>query len=190
MRFGSTTIGGPTPGGVISVAPGSNSAFNVQFAIPGNNASYATETILAGLGGGILIGATITGTAAAANKAIAELNNPNASGVVLYVYAIDLFVPTAMSVNLLIDGTTLAPVGTGINMKAGAGVGAAKVGGGNQLAPTGSLFYSSPSVTANTQYILPYPWICALPSNHNLQLQGQTVNQAFTCNIRWLQLSQ
>jgi hypothetical protein len=178
MRFGPTSV--------IQQSSGTN----LQLAIPiqTQNSASALETIVSLLASNLVFGATIVGTAAAANKAIAELNNPAASGKVLYVYSLDFFVPVAMAINLLLDGTTLTPVGTGPNLRLGGPAGVAKVGGGNQLAPTGSLIYTSPALAVNADYAIPQPWLVAIPAGHNIQLQGQTVNQAFTCNVRWYEL--
>ena len=174
--------------GTVTIQP----AGGVNFSIlnPGLSLSMlnASETPLIQLSQSRMWGATIVGTAAAANKAIAELKNPAASGKTLWVYSLDFFVPTAMAVNLLLDGTTLTPVGTGFNLTLGGAAGVALVGGGNQLAPTGSLVYTSPSLAINVDYAIPQPWLLAIPQGHNIQLQGQTVNQAFTCNVRWSEL--
>lgn len=184
MRFASAS---PYLGTVtINPVGGSNfSILNPQSSLSMNN---ATETALVQLNVSRMWGATIVGTAAAGNKAIAELKNPAASGKTLFVYSLDFFVPVAMAVNLLLDGTTLTPVGTGLNLTLGGAAGVALVGGGNQLAPTGSLVYTSPSLTANADYAIPLQWLLAIPQGHNIQLQGQTVNQAFTCNVRWSEL--
>lgn len=185
MRFGATTLGNNT----ITINPVGGSNFSISTPVTTLTSQNALETYLSLLFAADVYGASIVGTAGAANKAIAELNNPAASGKVLYVYSLDFFVPAAMAVNALIDGTTLVPVGTGFNLKAGGAGGVAKVGGGNQLAPTGSLFYTSPALAINVDYAIPLPWLVAIPAGHNLQLQGQTVNQAFTCNVRWYELN-
>ena len=185
MRFGPTNLGNQP----LSVQPVAGSNFAILKPNQSLSANDAFETALAELFAANGYGASIVGTAGAANKAIAELNNPAASGKVLYVYSLDFFVPVAMAINALLDGTTLTPVGTGFNLKVGGAAGVAKVGGGNQLAPTGSLFYTSPTLAVNADYAIPLPWLVAIPAGHNLQLQGQTVNQAFTCNVRWYELN-
>ena len=185
MRFAATTLGNT----VVTITPGAGANFSVTNLITGVSTQFATESFLLELFGANAYAASIVGTAGAANKAIAELNNPAASGKVLYVYSLDFFVPVAMAINALLDGTTLTPVGTGFNLKVGGAGGVAKVGGGNQLAPTGSLFYTSPTLAVNADYAIPLPWLVAIPAGHNLQLQGQTVNQAFTCNVRWYELN-
>lgn len=154
-----------------------------------DSAAAAIDEILAGLGRARGFAATITGTAAAANAAIAEIKNPNASGKTLYFLLGDLWVATAMSVNTVADGTSIAPAGTPTPMFAGGAASVASVGGSNQLAPTGTKFATSPSLTANLAYSLPGWFWYALPPNHNLQFQGGTVNQAFTVNVRWFELS-
>ena len=171
----------------VTVNPVGGSNFNVTNINSGASFGFASESAALGLQSAHEYGASIVGTAAAGNKAIAELNNPAASGKTLYVYSLDMFVPVAMAVNLFLDGTTLNPVGTGPNLNIGGAAGVAKVGGGNQLAPTGTLVYTSPSLTANVDYLIPQPWIVAIPQGHNIQLIGQVVNQAFTCNVRWLE---
>lgn len=154
-----------------------------------DSAPAAIDEILAGIGRARMFGCTITGTAAAANAAIAEVKNPNASGKTLYFLLGDLWVATAMSVNVVFDGTTTNPAGVPSPMFAGTGASVATFGGTNQNAPTGTSFLKSPSLAVNTAYPLPGWWWAALPPNHNLQLQGGTVNQAFTANLRWIELS-
>lgn len=151
------------------------------------SATTALETILNQLASGTVFGASVSGTAAAGNKAIAELNNPNASGKVLYVYAIDLFTPVAMNINLVLGGTTLGAGAAAVNMSVGGATSAGRVVAGNQLAPTGNTVWGSPSLTANTMLQIPLPWIMRLPANTVSQVIGQTVNQAFTANFRWFE---
>lgn len=189
MRLGGTPGPAATTGGPVTVVQQAGTRFTLQTPPNTNNASVALESALSLLQTGQVFAASIVGTAGAGNKAIAELNNPAASGIHLYVYTVDLFVPVAMAINLLLDGTTLTPVGTGFNMQVGAAVSAAKVGGGNQLVPTGSLVYTSPALAVNADYQIPQPWLAHIPPGHNLQMQGQTVNQAFTANLRWLELA-
>ena len=184
MRFASANPFGAT----VTVTPVGGANFSILNPVTSLSMQNAFETVLAQLSVSRMWGATIVGTAAAANKAIAELKNPAASGKTLWVYSLDFFVPAAMAVNLLLDGTTLTPVGTGFNLTAGGAAGVALVGGGNQLAPTGSLIYTSPSLAINADYAVPLQWLLAIPQGHNIQLQGQTVNQAFTCNVRWSEL--
>ena len=160
----------------------------VSAAVAENGGSAAPESALAAVGSKEMWGATVAGAAAAGAKAVAELLNPAASGKVLYVYALDLWVATAMSVSLALDGTSLAPVAAGVALYAGGAAGVAKVGGGSQAAPTGAVFYASASLAANTPLALAQPWICAIPAGHNLQLQGATADQAFTVNLRWIEL--
>jgi hypothetical protein len=187
MRNAGSAPSQPVGGGSSTVAvTGSVQLFNAG---SGSNGSVALNDAIGSLQARALFGATIVGTAAAGNKAIAELNNPAASGKVVYVYWLDMFVPVAMAINLLIDGTTITPATAGINLAAGGAAGVAKTGGSNQLAPTGTLIYTSPALAVNSQFQLPQPWQLLLPAGHNLQLQGQTVNQAFTCNVRWLELN-
>lgn len=185
MRFSSSTLGTPLPSPIVSISPTAGATFAPFNPGQASDSTFAYETIVGCLKAAFVYGASIVGTAAAANKAIAELNNPAASGKVLYVYALDFFVPVAMAINLLLDGTTLAPAGTGSNLKLGGAAGVAKVGGGNQLAPSGSLVYTSPSLAVNADYAIPLQYLVAIPAGHNIQLQGQTVNQAFTANVRW-----
>lgn len=170
-------IVGPQPGANFPVA-------NVATAVSGQSAA---ETIVNQLATGKVFGASVSGTAAAGNKAIAELNNPNASGVAVYVYAIDLFTPVAMQITLVLGGTTLGAGAAAVNMNVGGATSAARVVAGNQLAPTGNTVWTSPSLTANTMLQIPIPWIARLPANTVLQVIGQTVNQAFTANFRWFE---
>jgi len=188
MRFGSTTIGSPQNQPVVPVVPGSGADFQITTAGFANNGARAAEAFLSSLNAAHAYGAVISGTAVAAQKAIAELNNPNASGKIVYVYMIDVFVPAAMAIAVLLNGTTLSPATASIPLQAGGAAGVALVGGGAQAAPTGSQFYLTPSLAINADYAIPQPWIIKLPPNSNLQLQGQTVNQAFTCNLRWIEL--
>lgn len=188
MRFSTTTLGSPATTPTLTVQPLGGTNWNPTNAATGVSMQFAFETIINQLNSSHIYGASIVGTAAAANKAVAELNNPAASGKTLWVYVLDFFVPVAMAVNLFEDGTTLTPVGTGFNLTLGGVGGVAKVGGGNQLATTGSLIYTSPTLAINSTFPIPQPWLVAIPAGHNLQLQGQTVNQAFTCNVRWVEL--
>jgi len=151
---------------------------------PLSASGFAAADILNALGRGQVYGGTIAGTAGAGNKAIAEINNPNASGKTLFVYELEIWVPTAMLVQLVFDGTTLAPAGVPVNLLVGnATASIAKIGGGNQLTPTGTLVKNLPSLVANTAYTFPEGWIFAIPPNHNVQFVGQTVNQAMTVNF-------
>lgn len=187
MRNVSSAPSAPSAGGSSSVSINGGVTLNNASVL--NSATSALNDVLATLGQGRIFGAVVTGTAAAANKAIAELNNPNASGKVVYVYSIDVFVPTAMAIAVVIGGTTIAPATASIPLRAGGAAGVALVGGSNQLAPTGSQFYLTPSLAVNTDYAIPHDWIIGLPANTNMQLQGQTVNQSFTCNLRWIELN-
>lgn len=164
---------------------------NFSIATPGKTFSTADalETILQMLQSAKAYGATIVGTAGAGNKAIAEIRNPAASGRNAYIYALDFFTAVAMQINLFLDGTTITPAGVPLNLQVGGAAGVCLVGGSNQLAPTGSLLYTSPSIAANTTFQLPQPWILEIPAGHNIQLQGQTVNQAFTANVRFYELN-
>jgi hypothetical protein len=154
-----------------------------------DNAPAGIDEILAGIGRARMYAATITGTAGAANTAIAQLKNPNASGKTLYVLLGDLWVATAMSVNIVFNGTDNAGAVVPVPMFPGGAASVAVVGGSNALAVTGTSFHKTPSLTANLQYSLPGWFWAALPPNNNLQLQGGTVNQAFTANLRWIELS-
>lgn len=154
-----------------------------------DNAQSAIDEILAGLGRARMYGATITGTAGVGNLAIAEVKNPVASGKTLYFLLGDLWVATAMSVVAVFDGTSIAPAGVPTPMYDGGAASVATVGGSNQLAPTGSAWLSTPSLAINTPYLLPGWFWGALPPNKNLQFQGKTVNQAFTVNLRWVELT-
>lgn len=189
MRQIGSAPNAPASGSGLAVVSAAGATFTLSVPGRNNNSQFALETWLAMLAESHTYGASIVGTAGAGNKAIAELNNPAASGANVYLYALDFFVPVAMAINIFVDGTTLTPVGTGANLFPGGAAGIAKVGGGNQLAPTGSLFYTSPSLTANTIYTMFLPYVCAVAQGHNIQLQGQTVNQAFTANVRWYELA-
>jgi hypothetical protein len=188
MRFGATTLSTPQGGGAVTIVQLGGSNFAVLNASSSLSVNAAAETILNTMNIPRVFGASIVGTAGAGNKAIAELNNPAASGRNLWVYSLDFFVPVTMAVNLFLAGTSLAPAGTGFNLQSGGAAGVAKVGGGNQLTPTGSLIYTSPTLTANVDYTIPLQWLCSIVPGSNLQLQGQTVNQAFTCNVRWVEI--
>jgi hypothetical protein len=188
VRLGAPPPAGTVLGPNVSIVPGPGVTFTIANPAQTVSMQNAWETVLDQLSQSRMWGATIVGTAGAGNKAIAELNNPAASGKTLWVYALDFFVPAAMAINLLLDGTTLTPVGTGFNLTVAGAGGVAKVGGGNQLAPTGSLIYTAPTLAINTDYAIPLQWLLAIPQGHNMQLQGQTVNQAFTCNVRWSEL--
>ncbi len=188
MRFASTTLSAPSATGAVTVTPSAGANWSILTPAQSLNMANALETFLAETSSAKTFGASIVGTAGAGNKAIAELQNPAASGKNLWVYVADLFVPVAMAVNLFLAGTTLNPAGTGFNLNIGGAVSTGKVGGGNQLAPTGNLIYTSPALVANTIFALPQPWVVQLPQGTNMQFQGQTVNQAFTCNLRWVEI--
>lgn len=188
MRLGAVPINGPTGTANVAVAAGIGAKFPISTIGGSLNSQQTGSDILSAIGAAIGFAGSATGTAAAGNKAIVELNNPNASGVVIFVYSIDLFVPVAMAVNLLVAGTTITPATAGVNLKVGSAVGKGLTGGSNQLAPTGTLISTSPSLAANTPYVIPHDWLLALPANSNIQLQGQVVNQAFTANFRWVEL--
>jgi hypothetical protein len=154
-----------------------------------DNAQAAIDEILAGLARQRMYGCTITGTAAALNAGIAEIKNPAASGKTLYFLLGDLWVATAMGVSIVFDGTTIAPAGVPSPMYAGGGASVATFGGSNQLTPTGTKWLTTPALPANLVYSLPGWFWAALPPNHNIQFQGGVVNQAFTVNPRWIELS-
>jgi len=154
-----------------------------------DNAQAALDEILAGLGRQRFYACTATGTAAAANAGIVEVKNPAASGKVLYFFMGDLWVATAMKVTVVFDGTTTNPAGVPSPMYDGGGASVATFGGTNQNAPTGAAWITSPSLAINTPYLLPAWFWAALPAGKNLQLQGGTVNQAFTANLRWVELT-
>lgn len=154
-----------------------------------DSAAAASDEILAGLGNKRMFGAAIIGTAAASNAAIAEIKNPAASGKTLYFLLGDLWVAAAMSISVVFDATTITPAGTPSPMYAGGTASVATVGGGNQLTPAGTKWLTTPVLPINLQYQLP-PWFwAALPPNHTMQFQGGVVNQAFTVNPRWIELS-
>ena len=85
---------------------------------------------------------------------------------------------------MVINGTTLNPAGVPVNLLAGfGGTAIVKMGGGNQLAPTGTLIKNLPALAANTAYTFPEGWILGLMPGANVQFVGQTVNQAMTVNF-------
>jgi hypothetical protein len=154
-----------------------------------DDARAGIDEILAGLGRKRGYHASIVGTAGVGNKAVAEVNNPSANTKTAYGLLGDLWVATAMTVLFTYGGTTLAPATAPIPAYAGGPASAVVVGGGNQAAPTGTSFLGTPSLTANLQYALPGWFWFALPPGQFLQAQGGTVNQAFTFNAYWIELS-
>jgi hypothetical protein len=163
---------------------GGNSIIQVASGARQQSSAFASSDILAALGAGQVYGGTIAGTAAAANKAVCEINNPNGSNRALFIYELEIFAPTGMAVQLVLNGTTLAPAGVPPNLCSGSGnVTVARTGGGNQLATTGTVIKNLPTLAANTVYTFPQPWILELFPNNNLQIIGQTVNQALTVNF-------
>lgn len=154
-----------------------------------DSAPAAIDEILAGLGRQRMYAASIVGTAGVGNFAIAQVTNPNGSGKTLYFLLGDLFVATSMAVAAVFDGTTIATIQVPVPMFDAGPASVAAVGGGNQAAATGTHFINSPALAINTPYLLPSWFWCALPPNHNLQLQGQVANAAFTVNLRWIELS-
>jgi hypothetical protein len=168
---------------------GGNSIFQVQTGSAASSSAFASSDILGAMGRGQVFGGTIAGTAAASNKAVCEINNPNGTNTILFIYELEIWVPTTMAVQIVLNGTTLTPVGVPSQLFIGNGLTSiAKMGGGNQLTPTGTLIKNLPSLAANTVFTFPQPWILALGQGSNLQFVGQTVNQAMTVNfthIEW-----
>lgn len=154
-----------------------------------DSAPQALDEILGALGRGRTFAATITGTAGVGNKAIAQIKNPAATGKTLYFLLGDLWVATAMSVSVVFDGTDNAGATAPIAMFDGTGVSVATVGGSNAAAVVGTAFITTPSLAANTAYLLPSWFWAALPPGKNMQFQGGTANQAFTVNVRWIELT-
>jgi len=189
MRLTGSAPSTPAAGGGATVSLAAGSVVAIQTTRQTGTGSNALETFATELSALLCYAAVITGTAAAGNKAIAELNNPAASGRRAYIYSVDIFVPVAMQIQIVLDGTTITPATAPINLTGGGGAAVVLVGGSNQLAPTGSLIYTTPTLTANVDYQIPQPWLCALSQAHNMQLIGQTVNQSFTCNVRWIEPS-
>jgi hypothetical protein len=154
-----------------------------------DNAAAALDEILASLGRKRMYAATVVGTAGAGNKAIAQFKNPAASGKTAYFLFGDLWVAAAMAVAAVFDGTDNGGATASIPMYDGGPAGVVVVGGSNAAAVTGTSFLGTPSLPVNTDYLLP-GWIwAALPPGKNLQFQGGTVNQAFTVNLRWIELT-
>ena len=168
---------------------GGNSVFQVQSGSAANSSAFASSDILSAMGRGQVFGGTIAGTAAASNKAVCEINNPNGTSTLLFIYELEIWVPTTMAVQIVINGTTLTPAGVPLNLFPGyPNASIAKIGGGNQLTPTGTVIKNLPALVANTVFTFPQPWILALGQNSNLQFVGQVVNQAMTVNfthIEW-----
>lgn len=168
---------------------GGNSVVQVQSGSAASSSAFATSDILSAMGRGQVFGGTIAGTAGAANKAVCEINNPNGTNTILYIYELEIWVPTTMAVQIVQNGTTLTPVGVPSQLlTANGNVSIAKMGGGNQLAPTGTVIKNLPALAANTVFTFPQPWILALQQNTNVQIVGQVVNQAMTVNfthIEW-----
>lgn len=168
---------------------GGNSIFQVQTGSAASSSAFASSDILSAMGRGQVFGGTIAGTAAASNKAVCEINNPNGTNTTLFIYELEIWVPTTMAVQIVINGTTLNPAGVPSQMLIGNGnVSIAKMGGGNQLAPTGTVIKNLPALVANTVFTFTQPWILAISQNSNVQFVGQVVNQAMTVNfthIEW-----
>lgn len=154
-----------------------------------DSAPQALDEILGALGRARTFAASITGTAGVGNKAIAQIKNPAASGKTLYFLLGDLWVATAMSVVAVFDGTDNGGSVAPIAMFDGTGTSVATVGGSNAAAVVGTAFLTTPSLPINTAYLLPSWFWAALPPNKNMQFQGGTANQAFTVNVRWIELS-
>jgi hypothetical protein len=154
-----------------------------------DNAQAALDEILAGLGRARMYAATIVGTAGVGNKAIAQAKNPAASGKSAYFLLGDLWVATAMTIAAVFDGTDNGGATASIPMYDGGAAGVVVVGGSNAAAVTGTAFLTTPSLPINTAYLLPGWFWAALPPGKNLQFQGGTVNQAFTVNLRWIELA-
>lgn len=154
-----------------------------------DSAPQALDEILGALGRARTYAASVTGTAGVGNKAIAQFKNPAASGKTAYFLLGDLWVAAAMSVVAVFDGTDNAGATASIPMYDGGAGGVVVVGGSNAAAVIGTPFLTTPSLAINTPYLLPSWFWGALPPAKNLQFQGGTVNQAFTVNLRWIELS-
>jgi hypothetical protein len=154
-----------------------------------DSAPQALDEILGALGRARMFAATVVGTAGAGNKAIAQFKNPAASGKTAYFLLGDLWVAAAMQIAVVFDGTDNAGATASIPMFDGGAAGVVVVGGSNAAAVTGTSFLGTPSLAINTAYLLPGWFWAALPPGKNLQFQGGTVNQAFTVNGRWIELS-
>jgi len=133
-----------------------------------DNAAAGIDEILAGLGRKRVYAATVTGTAGAGNKAIAQFKNPAASGKTAYFLLGDLWVAAAMSVSAVFDGTDNAGATASIPMYDGGGAGVVVVGGSNAAAVAGTAFLTTPSLPVNTAYLLPGWFWAALPPGKNL----------------------
>lgn len=147
------------------------------------------DEILAGLGRMRGYGGFLTAAAVAAQSSMAQFRNPSGSGKVAYFLLGDLWVATAMSVNVAVDTSDLGAGSAATPLFTGGPAGAVTIKTGAAAAPGGTTFIQTPSLAINTAYLLPSWFWYALPGNHNLTLWGGTVNQAFTCNIRWIELS-
>lgn len=146
------------------------------------------DNLLCSLGLKVQYRAPITGTAGAGNQAIAELKNPAASGKTLFGFGGDIVLIGTMGVSIVFDGTSLNPVGVPVPMYDAGPASVAAVGGGNQLAPTGTVFLTRVTTGASAIYLLPAGFWFALPPGKNLQIQALLVATAFTCNLAWLEL--
>jgi hypothetical protein len=162
---------------------------NALGALQFDSAFTAFDEMLAAIAHQRCFAAFVAATMNAANISICELQNPAASGKNLYLFLGDIWCGVAQQMKLTFGGTSLAPAGVPISMFDGSGVSIAKVGGGNQLAPTGTAFIMTPSVPANTSYLLP-PWFwCAIPPGGQLQVQASAVNVVINAHFRWIELS-
>lgn len=158
-------------------------------AILAGTSKLSASDKLAALGLGAMFAANITGTNGAGNAPIAEIKNPNASGKTLFFWAGDAMTGSTEIITAVIDGTSLTPAGTPVPMLVGGAASVALVGGGNQLAPTGTAFMTSPNQGTTVDWLLPPDFWLALPPNHNLQFQGSVVASTIKVNLRWIELA-
>jgi len=154
-----------------------------------DNAFSALESQLQMLALKRTYGAAIAGTNGAGNVAVCEVKNPSGSGKTLYFIGGSAFVSAASATIVVVDGTSLAPAGTPTPLYAGGGASVATVGGGNQLAPTGTAFIKTGSLSGNSIFLLPVGFWFALPPNHNLQVQSSAVAVTNGANLTWVELS-
>jgi hypothetical protein len=66
----------------------------VQSGSAASSSLFATSDILSAMGRGQAFGGTIAGTAAAANKAVCEINSPSGLGITAFIYELEMFVAT------------------------------------------------------------------------------------------------
>lgn len=154
-----------------------------------DNANAAFDEILAAIAKGRMFAAQQIVGASVGNLSVIEVRNPLASGKTLYFLFGDNSGGGGNNNVFVFDGTTIVPATAPINMLVGGPASVALHGQGNPAAVTGTPFMRSNAFAANGLWSMPGWFWCALPPNHNLQVQSAGTNVVLQANLRWIELS-